>query len=192
MLLANVSGIRKTKLVVMTDSGVFTFMPKMIQIHETANEKMRTIPNASNTPTTPPAGAEAEDDAKDDDQRRGDRVAEQIAGERAEDRRRLPHRQRAEPVVEALLDVAVEADARVDGDEDDRLHQDPGEQELDVDLRRTTEGAPEDVREEQGEHDRRDGHVEQLERNVFDLQHRAPGERAGRPTPRRWARRAPA
>ena len=134
MLLANVSGMRKTKLVVITDSGVFTFMPKMIQIHESAKAKTSTSANASSTPTHAARRAEAEDDAEHDDQQRRHRVAEQVAGERAEDRRRLPHRQRAEAVEEALLDVGVEADARVDGDEDDGLHQDAGQQELDVGL----------------------------------------------------------
>src|SRR5688572_32604697 len=38
MLLANVNGIKNKKLVVITDSGVFTFMPKMIQTHESENE----------------------------------------------------------------------------------------------------------------------------------------------------------
>src|SRR5690242_1158368 len=45
MLLAKVSGMRNRKLVVITDSGVFTFMLKMIQIHEMANEKSSTRAN---------------------------------------------------------------------------------------------------------------------------------------------------
>ena len=64
MLLANVSGIRNTKLVVITDSGVFTFMPKMIQIHESAKEKTSTSTNASSTPTRAAGGTEAEDQAE--------------------------------------------------------------------------------------------------------------------------------
>lgn len=48
--------MRKMKLVVITDSGVFTFMPKMIQIQESAKAKTRTSPKANNTPNTPPAG----------------------------------------------------------------------------------------------------------------------------------------
>jgi len=51
-----VSGIRNTKLVVMTDSGVFTFMPKMIQIHDKAKAKINTSPKAISTPRGPPAG----------------------------------------------------------------------------------------------------------------------------------------
>src|SRR3954468_20237878 len=46
MLLANVSGIRNRKLVVITDSGVLTTMPKMIQIQDTANANISTKPNA--------------------------------------------------------------------------------------------------------------------------------------------------
>src|SRR5688572_12417392 len=42
MSLANVRGMRKTKLVVMTDSGVFTFMPMMIQNQESAKAKVST------------------------------------------------------------------------------------------------------------------------------------------------------
>ena len=46
----------KTKLAVITDSGVFTFMAKMIQIHDTAPQKTSTSRNASSTPSAPPAG----------------------------------------------------------------------------------------------------------------------------------------
>ena len=56
MLLAKVSGIRNRKLVVITDSGVFTIMPTMIQIHDTAETNTSTSANASSTPSAPPAG----------------------------------------------------------------------------------------------------------------------------------------
>src|ERR687892_1234420 len=56
MSLANVSGMRKMKLVVMTDSGVRTSMPTMIQSHDKAKENVSTSAMASSTPTTPPPG----------------------------------------------------------------------------------------------------------------------------------------
>ncbi len=57
------------------------------------------------------------------------------------------------------------------------LHQHAGQQVLDVLARRARERAAEDVGEQQREHDRHHGHVEQLERHVLDLEHGAPGER---------------
>ena len=71
-------------------------------------------------------------------------------------------------------------DARVHRDEQDRLHQDSGQQRLDVRARRASQRPAEHVREQQREHDRRDGHVEELKRHVLDLQHRAPGQRRDR------------
>src|SRR4051812_12458716 len=56
MFPADVSGIRNTKLVVITDCGFFTFMLKMIQIQESASAKISTRANARKTPTAPPAG----------------------------------------------------------------------------------------------------------------------------------------
>ncbi len=85
----------------------------------------------------------------------------------------------------------LSADARVDGDEDDRLHEDAGEQELDVVAGRPGERAAEHVREQQREHDRRDRHVEQLNRDVLDLEHAAPAERAGAGRRRGRAGRSP-
>jgi hypothetical protein len=54
MLLANVSGMRKMKLVVITDSGVRTSIPTMIQSHDNAKANTSTKATASNTPTAPP------------------------------------------------------------------------------------------------------------------------------------------
>src|SRR5688572_22132411 len=56
MSLANVSGMRKRKLHVITDSGDFTSMPTMIQGHETAKQKTSTSATADSTPSAPPFG----------------------------------------------------------------------------------------------------------------------------------------
>jgi hypothetical protein len=63
---------------------------------------------------------------------------------------------------------------RIDRDEHDRLHENAGQQVLDVLTRSTSQRAAEDVREQQREHDRRHDDVEELKGDMLDLEQRPP------------------
>ena len=75
--------------------------------------------------------------------------------------RRARHRQRAEAVDQAFLEVLGEAERRDEAAERHRLHDDPRHQEVDVVVARRLDRAAEDVDEEQHEHDRLDREAEQ-------------------------------
>ena len=72
-----------------------------------------------------------------------------------------PHRQRAEAVDQALLQVLGESQRGYEAAEDHRLHDDSGHQEVDVVERLGVDCAPEDEDEEQHEHDRLDREADQ-------------------------------
>ena len=77
MLLANVSGMRKTKLVVMTDSADRTSMPTMTQHHASGAEHHHQGHREQHV-HDPALRAEAEDESHHHDERRGHRVAEHV------------------------------------------------------------------------------------------------------------------
>src|SRR5215207_3812188 len=175
MLLAIVSGNSSRKLDVITDSGDFTSMPTMIHIHE-SDIANRMISATASTTEHSPGWSEPHDEPESDHHRRGERVAEHVAEQRTEDRRGLPDGHRAEAVEQALRDVGVESDAGVDGDENDGLHHDPRDEVLHVLLHAPGQRAAEQVGEHQRHHQRERRHVEQLEGDMLDLQHRPPAE----------------
>jgi hypothetical protein len=120
---------------------------------------------------------EAEDRAERDDHDRRDRVAHDVAEQRTGDRSRLPDRERAESIVEALGNVRVQPNACVHGDEHDRLHQNAWKQELNVRPRRSRQRAAEQEREHQRHHQRKRGDVEKLKWHVLDLERGTPSQR---------------
>ena len=71
------------------------------------------------------------------------------------------HRQRAEAVDQALVEVLVEPERRDEPAEGDVLDDDPRDQEVDVGVARRADRAAEDVDEQQHEHDRLHGEREQ-------------------------------
>ncbi len=75
-----------------------------------------------------------------------------------------------------FAEIGRQAHAGIDRVERDGLHQDAGQEELQIGAGRAGERAAEDEGEEQREHDRRHHQIEQLLRHVLELQHRAPAE----------------
>ena len=176
MLEAKVSGISTSQLIVITTEGVRTISASTTKIQLMPKPKtLRRIERGDDAGDAG-LGAEAEDQADHHHDQRRDGVAHGVAGHGADDRRGPPDRHRAEAVEDALRDVRVEREAGVDRGEGDGLHQDAGEQELDVGVGRAGERAAEQVREHHREHDRRDDHVEELLRHVLDLEQRPPAE----------------
>ena len=164
-----------------TAFGVRSSSPSVVKTHERPNAKTSTSASAAtHARARPPSGRKPRIRPSDDDHRAGEEVADAVAEQRADQRRRPPDRQRAEAVDDALGQVGVQRDARVDGREQDRHDEDARAGVVQVLAGRAGDRAAEQVREHQHEHDRRDGHVEQLLGHVLDLQHRAPAERQRR------------
>ena len=82
------------------------------------------------------------------------RLVTTSASVRPGEHRRARHRQRAEAVDQALVEVLVEPERRDEAAEGDVLDDDPGDQEVDVGVARRGDRAAEDVDEEQHEHHR--------------------------------------
>ena len=97
-----------------TALGERRISPSVVNTHESANENTITSASANIDAVDAAVRVEAEDDAEHDDHRPGDEVADAVAQQRADQRRRLPDRQRAEAIDDALRDVGVERDAGVD------------------------------------------------------------------------------
>ena len=99
------------------------------------------------------------------------------------------HRQRPEPVDQALLQVVGEARPGDRAPEDHRLREDPGQQELRVaDVARHVDRAAEHVAEQQHEHDRRQRREDDQVGHPLDLDQVAPGDRQAVGDGRRPAR----
>ena len=115
-------------------------------------------------------GVIAQDQPDHQPDQSGQHVARRVGEQRPDQRRRARDRQRAEAIDHALRQVRVHRDAGVDRGEHDRHHQDPRQEVLQVLAGRPLDSAAPDEGEHQGEQDRRQRHVEQLLRNVLDLQ----------------------
>ena len=88
-------------------------------------------------------------------------VRHHVGQRAAPQHRRARHRQRAEAVDEALVEVLVEPQRRDEAAEGDVLDDDPRDQEVDVRVPRRGDRAAEDVDEEQHEHHRLHGEGDQ-------------------------------
>ena len=86
-----------------------------------------------------------------------DHVGERPPGEHGRPR----HRQRSEPVDEPLREVLGQPEGRHEPAEGDVLHDDPGDQEVDVVVARRADRPAEHVGEQQHEHDRLDRGADQ-------------------------------
>ena len=173
----NVSGKIPMKPAFMTAFGVRSSSPSVVNTHEQPEGEHDRERHRRDHARHAGVGPVAEDHAEHDDHRPGHEVAHGVAEQRADQRRRPPDRQRAEAVDDALGQVGVERDARVDGREQHRHHEDAGEDVVQVLAGRALDRTAEQVREHQDEHHRRDRHVQQLLGDVADLQHPAPAER---------------
>ena len=104
------------------------------------------------------ADARREAEAGEEPDREHDHELEDVRPDVREDPagedRGAPHRQRAEAVDQALLQVVREPERGDEAAEDHRLHDDPRHQEVDVVEPRRLDRAAEDVDEQQHEHDR--------------------------------------
>src|SRR6185312_3830512 len=103
-------------------------------------------------------------------------MAQDIAHHQARKRRKRPDRQRSEPVEQPLSEIGRQAHARIDGVEHHGLHENAGQEELQIFARRPGKRSAEDEGEEQREHDRRHDEIEELLRHVLEFQHGAPAE----------------
>src|SRR6266511_200101 len=98
-----------------------------------------------------------------------DRVVDDVARGPAHQHRRAGHRQRPEPVDDALRHVVRQPDAREGRPEDHRLGEDPRDQVLAVAHARDVDRAAEHQPEQQHEHDRRHRGPHQDVRDALDL-----------------------
>ena len=133
MLLAKVSGIRISIEVPITASGERSTSPRAVREDPAEREREhQQEAHGEQDAGDAPSGAEPEGEPEADGDRRGDRVADRVAQQRVDDRRRPPRLQRPEAVEDTLGDVGVDREPGVDGDHEDRLHEDPGQQVLQV------------------------------------------------------------
>ncbi len=119
---------------------------------------------------------EAGDDADDEHHRDRDRVGDDVGQGAAGEDGGAGHRQRAEAVDQALLEVLGEAQRGDEAAEGHRLDDDPGHQEVDVAVAGRADRAAEDVGEEQHEHDRLHREGEQQVGRAGDPQEAAFGQ----------------
>src|SRR5918994_1483639 len=115
-------------------------------------EREQRLPHARVDPITDQKG-------DDEHQHRLETHRDGVGGGATGQDRRSSHRQRPEPIDDALLEVVGESDARLRRGEDPRLHEDPGHQEVDVrqvGREDELERAPEHEDEQQDEHHRLD------------------------------------
>ena len=104
-------------------------------------------------------------------------VVDDVGDGAAAEHRRAGHRQRAEPVDDALVDVVGHADRGRDRGEADRLHEDAGHQVLAVGAAAgQRDRAAEDEREQQHEHDRLEDREDRELRDARDPLEVAPGD----------------
>ena len=97
----------------------------------------------------------------DDQDRRRERVRDDVGERAAREHGRPRHRQRAEAVDQALVQVLVQAERGDEPAEGDVLDDDPRDQEVDVGEPGRPDRAAEHVAEQQHEHDRLHGEREQ-------------------------------
>ena len=107
-------------------------------------------------------GAEAEDRAEAEHQRQREHVLRHIAEHVSAQRRGTGDRQAAEAVEDTRVDVGVERDRGVQGDEQQRLDRDPGQHELEVGVPVAGDRLAEQEHEHQHERDRHQQHVQEL------------------------------
>ena len=127
----------------------------------------------------PGADAEAQDGADGQQQHHRPGLLGRVGRDPAGQRREPGHGQRTQPVQEPLVQVAAQPDAGVQRGEQRVLHDDAGQREHQVGVRRAGDGATEHVGEQQQEHDRLDAEVDQLGGVVLDLDQGAPGQGEG-------------
>src|SRR5918994_948802 len=105
--------------------------------------------------------AEADQDSDREHDHELDHVRPDVRHDPARDHGRPPHRERPEPVDQALLEVLGEPERGHEAAEDHRLDDDPGYQEVHVIEIPGVDRAAEDVHEQQHEHDRLDREADQ-------------------------------
>ena len=154
--LAKTSGNRSTNPAVCAVSAPRTTKETNAKIQLSANPKAAT---SATHPSREDARLEAEaDEVADDDHQADDQdVSHEVRGRSPEQDGRARHRHRAEAVDDAAAQVLGEADRRVRGAKRDRLHEDPGQEVVDIGnsrRQRQADGTAEDVDEQDDEHDR--------------------------------------
>ena len=156
-----------------------------------ANKSSRATPaNSSGNPVwTRPADGQTGEHQHDQDAAVVDQIGDGATGQHG----RAGHRQRAEAVDDALVDVVGHADRGRGRREDDGLGKDARHQELAVGVgavARDRDGAAEDEREQQHEHDRLEDREDRQLGDARDPLAGCARRRAGRPRPpdgcRRW------
>ena len=129
---AKTSGARMGNDAACAVSALLTDRPTIAKIHDRENPKQQhhghTGDQAERAGLHPKADEVPDGQHQHDDEHVADEVGERASGEH----RRTGHRQRPEPLDEALVEVLGEPDTGLDRPERDRLHEDARHQVVDV------------------------------------------------------------
>ncbi len=162
--LANTSGKITTKPAACAASAPRTVSATNAKIQLNAKPKAATTAIDAERLQRSAVEAEADRVADPDHQRDDHDVAHEVRQRPAEQHRGPRHRHRAKAVDDAALEILRQSDRCLRGSKGDRLHEDAGQQEVDVGDpvgECALHSAAKHIHEQQHEHDRLDGREDQ-------------------------------